>query len=164
MTPAKKTSAISCYLDPNLVEAYNRIEGRKPTLSSLLDFALAAYLNEVSGQEQMYQRVLSFNVKLRRGIAAQRKEQEEADRLLEQKRTADKNKKDAVIRGYIAEAVMRVSGSIVDPVKSKRDEENNQMYVASIKGYIDYKHHINVKPITEEQIRVVYQEIKVMKE
>lgn len=156
----RKTSVISCYLDPKLVEIYNRIEGDKPTLSSLLDFSLAAYLNEVSGQEQMYQKVLSFNVKLRRGIAAQRKEQEEERKKLEQKRIEDQNKKDAVILGYISEAVMRVSGSIVDPVKSKFDEERNQDYFGRIKGYIDYKYHVPVKPITEEQIKSVYKELK----
>ena len=44
-------------------------------MSSLFDFALAGYLGEVSGEEQMYQRVLSFNLvkKIRRGIAAQKK-------------------------------------------------------------------------------------------
>ena len=159
MAKSKKTT-VSCYLDPKLVDAYDRLEGRKPTMSSLLDFALAGYLGEVSGEEQMYQRVLSFNVKIRRGIAAQKKEQEEERKKLEQKRIEDQNKKDAVIRGYISEAVMRVSGSIVDPVKSKFDEERNQDYFGRIKGYIDYKYHVPVKPITEEQIKSVYKELK----
>ena len=39
MVKSKKT-AVSCYLDPKLVDAYDRLEGKKPTMSSLFDFAL----------------------------------------------------------------------------------------------------------------------------
>ena len=79
----------------------------------------------------MYQRVLSFNVKIRRGIAAQKKEQE-ADRLLKQKQDENKNKKDAVVRGYVAEAITRTSGNLIIPVKSSRDQENNMDYIGKI--------------------------------
>lgn len=158
MVKSKKT-AVSCYLDPKLVDAYDRLEGKKPTMSSLFDFALAGYLGEVSGEEQMYQRVLSFNVKIRRGIAAQKKEQEEADRLLKQKQDENKNKKDAVVRGYVAEAITRTSGNLIIPVKSSRDQENNMDYIGKIIGYVDYKHKVR-KVVTEEMVTSIYSEIK----
>ena len=158
MAKSKKTT-VSCYLDPKLVDAYDRLEGRKPTMSSLLDFALAGYLGEVSGEEQMYQRVLSFNVKIRRGIAAQKKEQEEAEKLLKQKQEEDKNKKDAVIRGYVSEAITRTSGRMIIPPKSTRDRENNADYVGKIIGYVDYKYKVR-KVVTEEMVTSIYSEIK----
>lgn len=158
MAKSKKT-AVSCYLDPKLVDAYDRLEGKKPTMSSLFDFALAGYIGEVSGEEQMYQRVLSFNVKIRRGIAAQKKEQEEADKLLKQKQEENKNKKDAVIRGYVAEAVTRTSGHLIIPVKSSRDQENNMDYIGKIIGYVDYKHKVR-KVVTEDMVISIYSDIK----
>lgn len=154
-----KTAAVSCYLDPKLVDAYDKLEGKKPTLSSLLDFALAGYLGEVSGEEQMYQRDLSFNVKIRRGIAAQKKEQEEAEKLLKQKQEEDKNKKDAVIRGYVSEAITRTSGRMIIPPKSTRDQENNADYVGHIIGYVDYKYNVR-KVVTEDMVTSMYKEIK----
>lgn len=154
-----KTTAVSCYLEPNLVKLYDKIESKKPTLSSLLNYALAAYIGEVSGDEQMYQTVLSFNVKIRRGLASQKKEQEEAEKLLKQKQEEDKNKKDAVIRGYVSEAITRTSGRMIIPPKSTRDQENNADYVGKIIGYVDYKYKVR-KVVTEEMVTSIYSEIK----
>ena len=154
-----KSTAVSCYLEPKLVETYDKIEGKKPTLSSLLNYALAAYIGEVSGEEQMYQTVLSFNVKIRKGIVAQKKEQEEADRLLKQKQDENKNKKDAVVRGYVSEAITRTSGRMIIPPKSTRDQENNADYVGHIIGYVDYKYNVR-KVVTEDMVTSMYKEIK----
>jgi len=159
MTKTKKTPAISCYIEKKLYDQYEKLDGDKPTLSSLLEYALAGYLGEVSGQEQMYQRVLSFNVKIRRGIAAQKKEQEEADRLLKQKQDENKNKKDAVVRGYVSEAITRTSGRMIIPPKSTRDQENNADYVGHIIGYVDYKYNVR-KVVTEDMVTSMYKEIK----
>ena len=42
-----KKTAKTCYLEPKLVEIYNKIEDKKPTLSELLNIAIAAYLDDV---------------------------------------------------------------------------------------------------------------------
>lgn len=159
MTKTKKTPAISCYIEKKLYDQYEKLDGDKPTLSSLLEYALAGYLGEVSGQEQMYQRVLSFNVKIRRGIAEQKREQEEKKRALAQKQEEEKNQKDAVIRGYVSEAITRTSGRMVIPPKSSRDQENNADYIGHIIGYIDYKYKVR-KVVTEDMVTSMYNEIK----
>ena len=61
--------AVSCYLDQRLVDRYDELEGNKPTLSTLLDYALTAYLEEVSEEEQLCLKVLSVNAKIRAGLA-----------------------------------------------------------------------------------------------
>lgn len=55
----------TCYLEPKLVEIYNKIEDNKPTLSELLNIALAAYLGEVSDEVQLCLKVISFNDKIK---------------------------------------------------------------------------------------------------
>ena len=55
----------TCYLEPKLVEIYNKIEEKKPTLSELLNIALAAYLQEVSDEERLCLKLLSFNNKIK---------------------------------------------------------------------------------------------------
>ena len=40
-------TAKTCYLEPILVERYNQIKDKKPTLSELLNIAIAAYLDDV---------------------------------------------------------------------------------------------------------------------
>ena len=38
----------TCYLEPKLVELYNKIEEKKPTLSELLNMAISAYVDDSS--------------------------------------------------------------------------------------------------------------------
>ena len=58
-------TAKTCYLEPILVERYNQIKDKKPTLSELLNIAIAAYLGEVSDEVQLYLKVISFNDKIK---------------------------------------------------------------------------------------------------
>jgi len=56
----KTTKEVSCHLEPRLVNLYDKLEGNKPTLSTLLNYALAAYLSDDLDYNQAVDNLLAF--------------------------------------------------------------------------------------------------------